>query len=115
MKCSPLHSRRPVVRIPVRLSMEVVPNYMRTVFTGDDSGDDSDDEGPGRERDDDDTEGTVSPVGKLVKVVNSWLIGIVIRLMSGPLLLRRTCPRAPRRMLDPLRKPTPNLRRNWQR
>lgn len=51
--------------------MELVPNYMRTVATGDDSGDDSGDEGPGRARDDEDTEGTVSPVGELAKTAVS--------------------------------------------
>lgn len=71
-KCSPLHSRPPAVRDSVRPSLELAPDYMRTVVLGDDSGDDSGDEGPGRKREDeDDTEGTISPVGELVKIAVS--------------------------------------------
>ena len=69
-KCSPLHSRPPVVCDLVHLNMELVPDYMRIVITGDDSGDDSGDEGPGREREEEeDTEGTISPVGELGNIV----------------------------------------------
>lgn len=48
--------------------MELAPDYMRKVVTGDDSGDDSGDEGPGRSREDEeDTEEIVSPVSEPVE------------------------------------------------
>jgi hypothetical protein len=64
-----LHSRPPVVRDQVHLTLELEPDYMHLVVTGEDSGDDSGDEGSGRGRqEEEDIEEVSSPVSEPVKI-----------------------------------------------
>ena len=117
MKCSPLHSRPPVVRDSIHPSMELDPDYLHLVVTGDDSGDDSGDEGPGRGRqEEEEAEETGSPVGqRLKKILLLKLIHIFTRSMKGHLLPRPSCSKDLKRIWDLLQKLTPNSRKNWRR
>jgi hypothetical protein len=117
MKCLPLHFRQLVVCDSICLSVEPVPDYLRLVVAGDDSGDDSGDEGSGRGREEEeDMEEADSPVvGQRLRNLFLQLMRPFTRLTRGHLLLRPSFSKVLKKIWGPLRKLTPNSRKNWRR